>query len=418
MALGYSTVDQRFEESSILKKVLLLLPHIDIIHTGIGLMNRQPVRTLVINTLSALAGGGQTYLLRLLSCIPPHLQPRVVILAHTQNQHLWKNLELPVIRCEWASQSLLHRMLFENFRLPRLLQQVGGNVYFASGGLLPFRRLKHVKTIVVFDNMLPFAPQEMRRYPPGYIRLRLWLLRGGFSASFKKTDLLICVSQYAQQVIEYTLPVRQGRIAIIPHSPNDAFRYQPDRPFPKNISGEYVLYVSILDVYKAQIEVIRAWNLLRQQRPTSEKLVFIGPEYPYYAKKVRFLIRELHLENEVLLLGKVPYQELPAYYQYAKINLFASSCENCPNILLEALAAGQPVLCSNYPPMPEFGGNAVEYFDPYIPEQLTQLLLKYLDDPDGRMALGKKALERSLRFQWRESAAKTWNLLAELLEDP
>jgi len=105
---------------------------------------------------------------------------------------------------------------------------------------------------------------------------------------------------------------------------------------------------------------------------------------------------------------------LPAVYQHAKVNIFASSCENCPNILLEALAAGRPVLCSDYQPMPEFAGNAVRYFDPYNPEQLAEKLIDLLDDSALRTDLGLRARARSERFHWTDTADKTWNALAAL----
>jgi glycosyltransferase involved in cell wall biosynthesis len=371
---------------------------------------------ILVNCLSALQGGGQTYLLQLFSHLPLELRNKVLILAHTRNQLLWEQFGLRIITSEMASKSILHRTCFETFILPRLIRTERILVYFAPGGILPGWKHHQVKMVTTFQNMLPFAQKERWRYPWGYTRLRLYLLRFALVRSFQKADLVIFLSRYAQQVIDQVLPARRGKSIVIPHGLDEHFRFQKERSFPQRISGEYVLYVSILDVYKAQLEVIHAWHRLRQQRPTGEKLVLIGPEYPYYSNKVKALICELRLEQEVLLLGKIPYEDLPSYYQHAKINLFASSCENCPNILLEALAAGKPVFCSNYPPMPEFGGDAVEYFDPYVPAELTNLFLKYLDNDQLREELGKKAFQQSLRFDWKTSADRTWQLLAELLE--
>jgi glycosyltransferase involved in cell wall biosynthesis len=308
----------------------------------------------------------------------------------------------------------LHRAVFENVILPRMIQRRDVRVYFDPSGTLPVWRLPHVKMVTMFQNMLVFARKERQRYPFGFLRFRLAFLRLLQARSFQNADLLIFLSHYAQEVIDTILPHRRGQSVIIPHGLDDAFRYQEDRILPVRIADEYVLYVSILDMYKAQLEVIQAWHLLRRQRHTQEKLVLVGPAYPYYAKKVKALIHKLGLEHEVILLGRVPYEELPAYYQHARINLFASSCENCPNILLEALAAGQPVLCSNYPPMPEFAGNAVEYFNPYVPEELTTLLLTCLDNATLRKDLGAKALHQAQEFQWQETANSTWNVLFSL----
>jgi glycosyltransferase involved in cell wall biosynthesis len=264
--------------------------------------------------------------------------------------------------------------------------------------------------------MLPFAPGERKRYPFSYYRFRLLALKYLQSRSFNRADLVIFLSHYAQSIIDQYLPHRRGRSLVIPHGINEHFRYRPDRPFPPHLPPEYVLYVSILDVYKAQLEVIQAWRRLKEQRMTKEKLVLVGPAYPSYGEKVHNLIKSLGLANDVLVLGEVPYEELPAYYHHAKINIFASSCENCPNILLEALAAGRPVLSSAFQPMPEFGQEAAAYFDPYKPDRLTDLLIEYLDNEDLREMMGKKALARAEHFQWPQSAHRTWEALLELAE--
>ena len=110
----------------------------------------------------------------------------------------------------------------------------------------------------------------------------------------------------------------------------------------------------------------------------------------------------------------MPYDTLPAVYHGAVANIFASSCENCPNILLEALAAGRPVLCSDYQPMPEFAGDAALYFDPYNPQSLATRLCEVLDDPRLSAELGRRSRERSAEFQWKQSAEATWQALSDL----
>ena len=106
---------------------------------------------------------------------------------------------------------------------------------------------------------------------------------------------------------------------------------------------------------------------------------------------------------------------LPSYYQHAKIDLFASSCEiGASFVFIEALAGERPVLCSNYPPMPEAAGDAAAYFDPYDPESLAELLARYLDDKSLRDRMGFAAFKKLHKYQWRDTALKTWTALAEL----
>ena len=177
--------------------------------------------------------------------------------------------------------------------------------------------------------MLPFDATERARYRFGYMRLRLLVLRYLQLKAFRDADRTIFLSVYAREKVGRLLAnVSSERLLLIPHG----VPRQPTTPqeWPRQISSvsSYVLYVSTIDVYKAQIEVVRAWGLLRDSRPTHEKLVLIGSEYKPYGRRLRREIDNLGLRNEVLILGEIPRQELFKFYSNAQINLFASSCEN------------------------------------------------------------------------------------------
>jgi glycosyltransferase involved in cell wall biosynthesis len=229
--------------------------------------------------------------------------------------------------------------------------------------------------------------------------------------------MVIFISEHGQSVIESLVPMRAGRSVVIPHGVGAAFVRDENRP---EASGDprwpdgYVFYPSIIDVYKAQLEVIEAWSGLRQRRDTREKLVLAGPEWPPYAARVRRKIEQLGLEDEVVLLGPVGHDELPSLCQNAKINIFASRLENCPNILLELLASSRPILCSSDPPMPEFGGDAVVYFDPTRSVELTERLAALIDDEPRLRQLGEAAESHSALYQVDDAMRKTWELLYSL----
>ncbi|MGK7875793.1 MAG: glycosyltransferase family 4 protein [Xenococcaceae cyanobacterium] len=372
----------------------------------------KPVR-IAINALSARRGGGQTYLCNLFQFLPQDKQLEIFLLA-PNSLSIPEYPNLKSIRVGRIAENPFLRALWEKVEMPKLLKKMQVDLLFCPGGVIGVKPPKGCKTVTMLQNMLPFVPREQKRYPLGYMRFRLWLLRFLQSQSFKQADLVIFVSQYAKDVIDELFPARRGQSIVIQHGISDHFRYNSNRPFPESMPREYVLYVSILDVYKAQLEVVQSWYLLRQQRQTPEKLVFIGPEYPPYAKRVKQLIHSLGLEDEVILLGKVPHEQLPAFYQHAKVNIFASSCESFGMTLIEAMAAKSPVLCSHYQPMTDNAEDAVEYFDPYEPQTLTELLLKYLDDAKLRETMGQKALVQCQRYCWKDTASKTWEIMAKL----
>lgn len=272
----------------------------------------------------------------------------------------------------------------------------------------------------MFQNMIPFDLEQKVKYPFfSFMRLRNWKLEKAMLRSMVGADLVIFLSEYARQVIEGRAKGRLWNSVTISHGLSESFRISgdeyPRRPdwLPQN---EYLLYVSHLDVYKNQVEVVRGFHLLRQRRRTEEKLLLAGYANSPYAARVRKEISRLQLGNDVILAGNIPYPDLPALYRHAKVNLFASECENCPNILLEALGAGRPLLVSDRPPMPEFGGDAVIYFDPSSPEDFAEKLSSIIDDPNRLMELSKMARLQSLKYDWGETARQTWDAIRRLHE--
>lgn len=372
------------------------------------------MKTVVVEGLSARLGGGQTYVRNLFEYYPGYPDMRVVGVVPDSDRDFFDcHPDIELRAPKFASRNLGTRLLWNRFELPGLLQRLEASVLFCPGGFLATRP-SGCRTAVTFQNMLPFSTEERARYPLGIPRARLKVLGGVQASSFRDADLVVFISEFARAVIELVVPKRRGASVVIPHGLSDHFRSKHPRPRDPRLPDEYVAYVSILTVYKAQLEVLDAWNELRRRRATREKLLLIGPEYAPYARKVHEKVRRLGLENEVVLLGNVPYAELPAYYQHAKVNIFASSCENCPNVLLEKLAAGRPVVCSDFPPMPEFGGDAAIYFDPYNPNQLASALASLLDDAAAMERWGRLATERALVYQWPDAAKQTWDALHAL----
>jgi glycosyltransferase involved in cell wall biosynthesis len=180
-------------------------------------------------------------------------------------------------------------------------------------------------------------------------------------------------------------------------------------------TGEYLLYVSKFDVYKHQFEVASAFAALPPDLLARYKLLLVGETDKVLARRVTDLVQERGLENQILVVGPVAYADLPTVYHHATVNLFASSCENCPNILLEALGAGRPVLLSDVMPMPEFGVDAVEYFSPTDPKSIRDALVRVLGDESRRNALAAAAALRSTAFDWAKTSRLTWRYITGLV---
>ena len=79
--------------------------------------------------------------------------------------------------------------------------------------------------------------------------------------------------------------------------------------------------------------------------------------------------------------------------------------------MLEAMAAGRAVVSSSLSAMPEFGGDAVVYFNPREPEDFAEKVGKLMDDPTALRVLGQRAANHALRYDWEVTAAATWRAI-------
>lgn len=367
---------------------------------------------IVINAFSARLGGGQTYLINLLAHLP---RQGIEIFIYAPAQ-----LALPAdprivrLQTRWPTTNPLARALWEKIALPRVLARLRADVLFCPGGVVGSPVPAGVRVVTMFRNMIPFDMAARRAMPLGLQRVRNAILARVMIKSMSDADLVIFISDFARGIIERrTGPLKAVTIA---HGIADQFRLAPGgsgaaSPFG---AGDYLLYVSRFDTYKHHDQLLLAYAQLPAALRARHRLVLVGESDTPCGERARALVAEHGLQEQVEIAGAVDYNLLPAVYRNAKAILFSSSCENCPNILLESLAAGRPVLCSSVMPMPEFGAEAVLYYDPRQAAQIRDRLLEVLGDDGLAADLGRRAALRSERYGWAATAAATWDSILAL----
>lgn len=371
---------------------------------------------IVINALSARLGGGQTYLKNLLTRLPAQPDFEIVIYA-PDSLGLPENPQLRRGTTMWPTTNPLLRTLWEYLVLPRILLEEKAHILFCPGGVVATRVPVGCKVVTMFQNMIPFDADAFARIPYGLQKVRNFILKRVMLRSMANADLTIFISHHARHVIESITSVH--RSVTIPHGIGAAFRTHGQTIQRPNWlpESEYLLYVSRFDVYKHQFEVATAYASLPLDLRARYKLLLIGEADNALALGVANLARTNNLESQILIAGPIAYDMLPAAYHHAAVNLFASSCENCPNILLEALGAGRPVLSSGVMPMPEFGADAVGYFVPTDPTSIRNEMIRVLRDEPRRRELAAAAARRSADFDWTQTSSTTWQSITALVTE-
>jgi len=363
-------------------------------------------------------GGGRTHLIELLRVAEPsfHGFERIVVWG---SQSTLKQLDdrpwLVKMNSLAQEGGLLKRILWQCFYLSKAARAAGCNILFVPGGSY-FGNYHPMVTMS--RNMLPFEWVELLRYGPSFITIKLFLLRLIQARTMRRADGMIFLTQYAKNGVESVIGKLFNSV-VIAHGLNDRFLLEPgvqrsielyteDNPFR-------LLYVSIIDQYKHQWHVVEAVAQLRNKTGWHLVLYLVGPAYHPALKRLQAVITQHDPGKEwVRYLGTVPFDQLHTIYKEADMGLFASSCENMPNILLETMASGLPVASSNRGPMQEIIGEAGVFFDPENSDDIAQALESLIADPEWRWRLAKSSYSIANQYTWKRCADETFAFLAQV----
>ena len=131
-------------------------------------------------------------------------------------------------------------------------------------------------------------------------------------------------------------------------------------------------------------------------------------------KELRLLIHPtLHIIN----VDGTLENKLPNILKNSDIFIFASSCENMPNTLIEAMASGLPIACSNRGPMPEILKDAGVYFDPENPTKIVNSLKKLITNENYRKKISKIAMLLSTNYSWQKCSKETFAFLSKTFKN-
>jgi glycosyltransferase involved in cell wall biosynthesis len=367
---------------------------------------------LGIDASNIRQGGGVTHLVQLLSAASPENQgiSKITIWCSSQlAQLLPKQPWLDIHSGTWLAGDSLKRFFFQHLFLSLEMRRAGCEVAFFPGSTLPLVSL--LPGVTISQNMLPFELDKAAlfgRFSPMY--LKFCVLRVLQSISFKRAFGVIFLSKYAQDRINQCVNISALQL-VIPHGIEPRFIGKPR--IQKQIEAYSMtepfqfLYVSILMPYKHQIEVIRAIKELRDSgRPITLDLV--GPSWGWYGKAVQSEIKNLDPEGAFIrYLGEIVFDSLHDAYQKSDAFIFASSCENLPNILIEAMASGIPVACSSEGPMPEILGIEGFYFDPKAIFSIECALRDLMLSPEKRIICTQNAYQNAKDYSWKACSGST-----------
>ena len=237
------------------------------------------------------------------------------------------------------------------------------------------------------------AEYSIQRFSPFRQKLRIWATE----SSAKLSKEIITVSKYSQSEIVKKLNRESKNV----HITYPGLTLNPEFDDKIEFSKPYFLHVGGSRPNKNVRALISAFRGIKKK---DIELYIVGNTQGIMVDQRE----KKKLEKEgIYLKGLVSNEELVTYYKNAIALVYPSLYEGFGLPILEAMACGIPVITSNCTSMPEVGGEAVHYVDPYSIESIRVGMEKILTDEDYRQDLIRKGLKRYKKFSWEEAARKT-----------
>ncbi|MDD5491402.1 MAG: glycosyltransferase family 1 protein [bacterium] len=216
----------------------------------------------------------------------------------------------------------------------------------------------------------------------------------------RQARLIITDSLYSKQDIMRTIHVPESKIRVIYPAVDNKYQPVKDpslRLAKYDLPEKYILYVGNHEKRKNIPALITAFSQTRAIQ--QYKLVIAGRRDPRRTE-IYETIKALKMEEKIVFTDYLLEEDLPALYTQAGLLVFPSSYEGFGLPILEAMACGTPVVCSNATSVPEVSGDAAMIIDPFDRAGLAQAIDRLLTDQNLRRELREKGFQRVLQFSW------------------
>ena len=278
-----------------------------------------------------------------------------------------------------------------------------------------------VPTVLTLYDLIPLLMPEQSS---GRGRL---LARWANVLALRTTRVALAISEATRRDYLAHFRVPAERIVTAPLAADPAFRPQPDAAIAAlrarlALPERYVLYLGSNKPHKNLVGLVEAWKIADQQIDESasqqvpdhvsrftlhaSRLVIAGAWDERYPE-ARQRVAELELGDSVTFLGPVAGADLPALYAGAELFVFPSLYEGFGFPVLEAMACGTPVICSNVSSLPEVAGSAALQVDPRDTDALAAAMDRVLGDAALRHEMRRAGLAQAGRFSWTRTAQQT-----------
>jgi glycosyltransferase involved in cell wall biosynthesis len=256
-------------------------------------------------------------------------------------------------------------------------------------------------------------------FPEYHKRLNYWYLNLAMPLFCKRAQAIIAVSEATKRDIVTHYDIDPAKIHVIYEAAEAHFRPPPAAEMERvrkkyHLPDRFLIHLGTIEPRKNLTRLLDALTIVRRSHP--EICLILAGSKGWLTDTFFTKIEELDLEDVVRPLGWVPDADLPAVIAAAVLAVQPSLYEGFGLPILEHMACGQVVAASNSGSHPEIGGQAAAYFDPLVPENMTQVIVNLLDNQDDYNQRRILGIDQAKLFSWRRAAIETNAVYDKLLD--
>ncbi|WP_321289696.1 glycosyltransferase family 1 protein [uncultured Sunxiuqinia sp.] len=309
----------------------------------------------------------------------------------------------PIVISPPTRHPLLWFLWFE-IRIPQVLRKYKADLFLSPDGYLSLNtRVKQLA--VIHDINFAHRPKDLPWLTAKYCNYF-------FPRFAKRAKRIATVSYYSKEDICRTYQIPADDIDVVYNGVNKIYTVTSEEDKAttreKYTNGEaYFLYIGSLHPRKNICGLLRAFDAFRTSVDSDIKLVITGGEM-FKTSDITRTYEGMRFKDDVVFTGRLPIEELHQVLGAALAMTFVPYFEGFGIPVIEGMSAGIPVICSNTTSLPEVGGNAVYYADPFEVSQIKDAMIRVANDADLRAELIEKGHKQQTKFTWDKTADQLW----------
>jgi glycosyltransferase involved in cell wall biosynthesis len=359
-------------------------------------------RLLIQGKLEGIGWFARETLLRITRDHPEH-QFLFIFDRPFDDEFIFSGNITPIVLSPPTRHPILWYIWFE-LQIPRILKKYKADLFFSPDGYLSLST--SVKQLAaIHDINFAHRPKDLP-----------WLTAKYYNYFFprfaRKAKRIVTVSFFSKEDITRSYRINSDKIDVVYNGVNTLYTPTSEEEKTKTKSDyadgrDYFLFIGSLHPRKNICGLLRAFDAFRTLVDSDMKLLIVG-ESMFKTNDIEMAYEGMRHKNDVVFTGRLGNEQLHQVLGAAMALTFVPFFEGFGIPVLESMNSGVPVICSNTTSLPEVGGNAVLYVDPFSMSQIKDAMIKLYQEKELRESLIQKGFIQKDKFSWDKTADLLW----------